>query len=981
MKQDNVIAEFKQYADEYVQKHNCYGMRGYDAYEDKHVAFVPRCALESFWTKENMRRVLYSREDWIKDTISTIQPQYLIVFSILVYMSQPQHISLFTGEFIKDTSLPLADNPHAYSEKEDSEEKRVFEEFQKEQWRFYPFLFKTDGGPKPRKRHLPPLQIIPIIAKDRIEHAGNVQDDKVCVYRIQLHPQCFSQQFVVFKTYRDINEEVKQLYENEVDMYTQLDDQTTSYDSIIKYFGSFEIPGLRTIILEYAPGGNLQSFFKAYPPPLAHSDRVLFWDSLMGLLGGLDAIHNLRKSRGGKGSWELKGTHQDIRPQNILICPGPPDNIYAVRFKFADMGTGHIHRARYQGLGLNAEDNYGNGMYSAPEAYRDQGDSNLIRWESDIWSLGGVASEALVWTRWGEYGRGRYQEDRVSETHVTPLNGGFHEGAFHDGAPDGACLLDAVDEWHQKAISYAGEDSQWFSDVSEFLLSGMLLTDPRERLKALELHAAWKSRILNGPRLVEPHRKAEYAPIRSSRPHSTSRRRETSPLSRSSRCTEEHSNERIVATRSTGSRSDDPPGIILHSPEAIHEEAGSGRFHESRTPHRFDSVPNRSTQVSGGLLNHERHLSVPGTANAATEIDRRSSPWDRSLETIPAENVPKALNIEAHANTPTDDRAELMGAPEQPTRLNTAIDFTAHGFQDEELPYRQERLPSYRGPDPSLSPPSHSQWSPEPISPKDLNDDITMETIWNVCIEGKKRSHSPFRSFRSNRGSTSSNVKGKPLEAYPQLAPSLQKLKGETGRDQIFLVDDSRSMEPHQKKVATSCQVLSYLLKKGGVDPNSTFEVYFTSSKPPLQSNKTSELKQSIEGMAFREEQCNMGPSLDGVVSKAIQNKKPVSIYVLTNGHWNLRNQESFCGVDGPIKRLVTHVQRTNEQQNWIGVQFIRFFQDPVTAADKLGETRLKALDDDLKQETGIDIVDTRNFDADVRKILLGSVVPDEDNS
>ncbi|KAJ0295885.1 hypothetical protein COL516b_012131 [Colletotrichum fioriniae] len=288
MKQDNVIAEFKQYVDEYVQQHNCYGMRGYDAYEDKHVAFVPRCALETYWTKENMRRVLYSREDWIKDTISTIQPQYLIVFSILVYMSQPQHISLFTGEFIKDTSLPLADNPHAYSEKEDSEEKRVFEEFQKEQWRFYPFLFKTDGGPKPRKRHLPPLQIIPIMAKDRIEHSGNVQEDNICVYRVQLHSQCFSQQFVVFKTYRDINEEVKQLYENEVDMYTQLDDQTTSYDSIIKYFGSFEIPGLRTIILEYAPGGNLQSFFKAYPPPLAHSDRILFWDSLMGLLGGQD---------------------------------------------------------------------------------------------------------------------------------------------------------------------------------------------------------------------------------------------------------------------------------------------------------------------------------------------------------------------------------------------------------------------------------------------------------------------------------------------------------------------------------------------------------------------------------------------------------------------------------------------------------------------------------------------------------------------
>ncbi|KAK1701205.1 hypothetical protein BDP55DRAFT_640796 [Colletotrichum godetiae] len=982
MKRDDVIAEFRRYVDEYVQKHNIYGIRGYDSYEDKHVPFVSRRALETFWTEDNMRRVLYGREDWIKDTSSIIQPHYLIVFSILVYMSQPQHITLFTGESVEDTSLPLEDTPHAYCEGEGSEEKRVFEEFQKEQWKFCPFLFKTEGGGKPRKRHLPPLQIIPVIAKERIEHSGNIQDDNVCVYRAKLHPHCFSEQYVVFKTYRDVNAEVTQLYENEVDMYTQLDDQTTSYDSIIKYYGSFEIPSLRTIILEYAPGGNLQSFFKTYPPPLAHSDRIIFWDSLMGLLGGLDAIHNLRKSHGGKGSWILRGTHQDIRPQNILICPSSSNNIYAARFKFADIGNGHINRARYQGLELNAEDNWGNGMYSAPEACRDQGDSNSIRGESDVWSLGAVASEALVWTRWGEYGRGRYQEDRVKETRATVLKGGVHEGAFHDGALIGACLLDAVDDWHRKASSYAGEESQWFSEVSDFLLSGMLMTDPRERLKAFELHAAWKSKIMNGPSLVEQHKETEYDLIRSSRPHSPSRRRETSPLSRTSRHSEGQPFGRMVATQSTGSDSEYTPGILLHSPDEIHEETGSGSLPESRTiPQRVHSVPDRPRHVPGSLLNHDRHLSVPGAAHTATENNHISFTRERPLESVPVEDVTNALNIEAQANAPPDDRAQLMGAPNQPARLQTAIDVTAHSFTNEDLPYRRERLPSYRGPGLDLSPPSHYQWSPEHMSPQDLNDDVlTMETIWNVCIEGKYRSRSPFGGLRS-RGSTRSKFKGKPLEAFPQLNSSLQKLKGETGRDQIFLVDDSRSMEPHQKKVATSCQVLSYLLKKGGVDPNLTFEVYFTSSEPPLQSTRTSELKESIEGMAFREEQCNMGPSLDGVVSKAIQNKKPVSIYVLTNGHWNLRNQDSFCGVDGPIKRLVTHVQRTNEQHNWIGVQFIRFSHEPATPADKLRETRLKALDDDLKQETGLDIVDTRNFDADVRKILLGSVVPDEDNS
>ncbi|KXH57866.1 serine/threonine protein kinase [Colletotrichum salicis] len=963
MKQDGIIADFKRYVDQYVHDNDCHGMRGY---EDSRVAFVPRCALESFWTMENVNSVLYDREDWIKGGARTIQGGYLQVFSILAYMSQPQHISLFTGESIQDGSLPLKEIPRAFSE---AVEKSVFEEFEKEQWRFCPFLFDTKGEGKPHKRHLPPLQIIPIIAKKRIDHSESTYDDyldRVCVFHVTLHPLCFDQQEVVFKTYRDVDAEVIQAYENEVNLYTQLDEQPTLYDSksIIRYFGSFEIPSLRTVILEYAGGGNLKSFFESCPPPLARSDRVLFWDNLMGLLGGLDAIHNLKKSQGGKGTWLIlydHRTHQDIRPQNILVCPDQSGNIYAAEFKFVDMGNGHIRRSRNQGMDLNAEDNWGNGMYSAPEAYRDYGDSRSIRWESDVWSLGAVASEALVWTRWGE----------------SRLKGGFHEGAFHDGDPDGPCLLNSVDEWHCKATSYAGDESHWFLAVSRFLLSGMLSMDPRERIEAFKLHTAWKSKVFNGPDLVEPHEDLHRALTKSSWPYSASRRRrETTPLSRLS---VENSPETVDPTHSIGSRSESNPDIILQSPEEMRNEIDpeTACQQNAQMPQRFNTVPHRLKHGSGGFWNHEDHLYVPGANHAASENNRGSFHWHGTPELRPVEHFANALNIEAQATAPTDVRNEAIGAPGQPTRPSIASNPTMNVFRDENLPGQQERLPSYT---PQLGPfpPNQAQWNTDPTFPHEANIDIlTMATIYNVCIEGKDRPRSPFRRSPS----TKTKFKGRPLEAFPQLVSALQKLKGEKGRDQMFLVDDSRSMLPHRQKVATSCQVLSYLLKKGEVDPNATFEVYFTSSHPPLQSTRTSELKDNIERLVFHEDQCNMAPSLDELVSKAIQNKKPVSIYVLTNGHWNLKNQESFCGVEGPIKRLVTHVRQTNEQQNWIGVQFIRFFHSQANPDDKLGETRLKALDDDLKQQTGIDIVDARDFDADVRKILLGSVVPDEDNS
>lgn len=57
-------------------------------------------------------------------------------------------------------------------------------------------------------------------------------------------------------------------------------------------------------------------------------------------------------------------THQDIRPQNILLCGDPSDDDYSVPFKFADMGTAHIRKVKNEGINRPAVDQYGNGMYS-----------------------------------------------------------------------------------------------------------------------------------------------------------------------------------------------------------------------------------------------------------------------------------------------------------------------------------------------------------------------------------------------------------------------------------------------------------------------------------------------------------------------------------------------------------------------------------------------------------------------------------------
>ncbi|KAK2729443.1 hypothetical protein CKAH01_10126 [Colletotrichum kahawae] len=124
-----------------------------------------------------------------------------------------------------------------------------------------------------------------------------------------------------------------------------------------------------------------------------------------------------------------------------------------------------------------------------------------------------------------------------------------------------------------------------------------------------------------------------------------------------------------------------------------------------------------------------------------------------------------------------------------------------------------------------------------------------------------------------------------------------------------------------------------------------------------------------------------MTTRLDEIVSSVIEKSKTASVYVLTNGHWNIQDDEKFCLLDYPIGRLVDHVREHRKQRNWVGVQFIRFFENPETQSDQLGRHRLEALDDDLKSKIKDDIVDTTDFNGDVYKMLLGAVSPLEDRA
>ncbi|KAK4206185.1 hypothetical protein QBC37DRAFT_381340 [Rhypophila decipiens] len=499
MANSDLTGRFKAHLAKYIRDHDCYGHDAFDKRE-----FVPRDALSRFWTPDQIVNCLCRtrQDERIPADRQNILHHYLAVFSILVFISRSEYISAFmcTETPLDDAHLPIRSTPEEWTH--DVKLKEVFEEFDKAQWRFCPLTLDR----RPWKWKLSPYHILPVGSKRLIDPRSDEEDDDVLVYEADWHPLChrsvLESSRVVLKTYHMRTQAVTNSLNNEIDVYSNLEE--SAFKHVIGYFGSFEQQGKLTMMLEHASRGNLLDFWEKNALPNTVQDKINFWESFFMLLQALDATHNLNPVAGtaqDTGQWLLKGMHQDIRPQNILITE-TEGNSFIITFKLTDFGTGHVRRCRYHGFDPMAAQRKGNGMYGPPESVRDDYASRLQLCESDIWFLGSVASEQLVWSIRGNGHRLKYQEERQTATDKTQLRGGYHDGCFHDGE----CRLPVVDEIHLSVLESIDQDDIISPIVSKIILDHMLVANVAERSNARNAYAAWK-RELNAVRYQVPLRR------------------------------------------------------------------------------------------------------------------------------------------------------------------------------------------------------------------------------------------------------------------------------------------------------------------------------------------------------------------------------------------------------------------------------------------------------------------------------------------
>ena len=140
-------------------------------------------------------------------------------------------------------------------------------------------------------------------------------------------------------------------------------------------------------------------------------------------------------------------------------------------------------------------------MIGAPECYRAEDEfleraTLQIKQSVDIWSLGGVFSEAAVWVANGYYGIREYRQSRKKETSQV---GGFKDGdCFHDGTK----VLQAVRKQHQDIIGILRKSDVITALVLSLIEDDMLVTPDEARLTATQLWHKSRTILVKAERQV-----------------------------------------------------------------------------------------------------------------------------------------------------------------------------------------------------------------------------------------------------------------------------------------------------------------------------------------------------------------------------------------------------------------------------------------------------------------------------------------------
>jgi serine/threonine protein kinase len=167
------------------------------------------------------------------------------------------------------------------------------------------------------------------------------------------------------------------------------------------------------LMFEWADGGNLRNLWNSMSsPPLTASLVKDTLKQILGLAKALEAAHNLNKTG-------ASYRHGDLKPENILVFRG---NGSIGTLKIGDWGEAKSHEEVTQMRPRNTTARFGTRRYEAPEVeigiratYLGQPTKRRSRLY-DIWAMGCITLEFVIWLLYGMRGLNRFNSDLGEES-------------------------------------------------------------------------------------------------------------------------------------------------------------------------------------------------------------------------------------------------------------------------------------------------------------------------------------------------------------------------------------------------------------------------------------------------------------------------------------------------------------------------------------------------------------------------------------
>lgn len=232
---------------------------------------------------------------------------------------------------------------------------------------------------------------------------------------------------------------------------------------------------------------NLRQYMKWIRFGAPTRDNVIWLTrQFRGLAEALKGIHDLSGAGTLQSAMDLAthpkserraGYHHDLKPENILFYKETGN------FEISDFGSGKVHT--YRSGSYNSPWSHGTVTYEPPEAVTEGGISRPY----DMWSLGCVFLEMLIWAVLGYQSVKEFGDKRLERRYPGSLTDWLEDDAFWQMLPNGDIILRKAVEDMIKTLGEAvlEQRDQPFEKIFNLVIR-MLDPVKKRRILALDLY-------------------------------------------------------------------------------------------------------------------------------------------------------------------------------------------------------------------------------------------------------------------------------------------------------------------------------------------------------------------------------------------------------------------------------------------------------------------------------------------------------------